>query len=326
MSYLIVNTLTSPPETDESFLSPETSMGVDISSRFNVVALQAALDSPVMPVRFNPNTPEHILDYLTQEQLFALTARTLHLDDSFINMCQLVEQDSFIRHLNSSREYQGLPPIDIDSSTLLKTIQLLFCDALDRTFALSNELRAKSIQYLQNLLLSLNGTLDFLDRLDLSRTDVSNEELKTLLMTATKLTSLHLTECKKVNGTTFQNLPPGTNYNLEEISLSGTKISKSAVRRLIAAAPCLEKIYLWNCPNIGKGLFSNLPPLSLFYLEEIDLSHTKITHDDLKDLLETGKRLKKIYVHGCPNINPDIAQSMIQRTRPEISLIFRPYG
>jgi uncharacterized protein YjbI with pentapeptide repeats len=151
-------------------------------------------------------------------------------------------------------------------------------------------------------LVLLPKSLAHLDKVNLSESDISTQNLQALLNAAPNIKIMLLLACKIIGEDLV--LLPGSLPDLEEVNLSESKINAQSLQALLTAAPNLKKITLSKCKNINKDL--ELLPGSLPDLEEVNLSESDISAQSLQALLTAAPNLKKITLSKCKNINKDL--------------------
>ncbi len=141
--------------------------------------------------------------------------------------------------------------------------------------------------------------LSRLEEINLSGTSISFGNLDFILHNAPNLKKISLSGANQLN----QAIHPLSDMlvNLEEIDLSGSNISRENLEIILRASPKLRKICLRSCKTLDLGQALNLTPDSLANLEEIDLSSSSISCENLESILRASPKLRKICLQGLQN-------------------------
>ncbi|MDF1828410.1 MAG: AAA family ATPase [Legionellaceae bacterium] len=147
------------------------------------------------------------------------------------------------------------------------------------------------------------SSLNSLVSLDLSRSEMSSQDLAVFLRTAPHLTRINLSHCKSITGPLNLgplNLEPSSLNSLVSLNLSSSEISSQDLALFLRAAPHLTCLDLSNCKNIAKPF--NLEPNSLNSLVSLDLSMSEISSQDLSLFLRAAPHLTSLDLSRCKNI------------------------
>ncbi|BCA94633.1 hypothetical protein TUM19329_09940 [Legionella antarctica] len=135
----------------------------------------------------------------------------------------------------------------------------------------------------------------FLERIDLSSSNITSMSLNTLLAKTTCIKELNLSDCMKLDDNQlFDHLNTGL---LETLDLSGSNITCHSLGRLLAKATQLKILDLNSCYGLDDEPLPN--DFDLSALETLNLSRSNITSQSLGRLLAKVTKLTILDLRGC---------------------------
>lgn len=204
-------------------------------------------------------------------------------------------------------EFYSGSTLDSESITLLSQLPKLKSLELYGSTGAQLAIISENISTLQNLTLSgkfniekvfFTARLPALEKLNLNRSDIDNDQLNAILLGAPNIKALSLKECTGFNIEDLSKiLFPET---LEELDLSGTDLTSAALSAILKKLPNLKKL---NCENCKKLCENDTTKIILpANLEELYLGESTVTGKQLADMLE-NKNIKKIFLNGCITVH-----------------------
>eukprot|EP00164_Ancoracysta_twista_P001692 GFYU01002217.1.p1 GENE.GFYU01002217.1~~GFYU01002217.1.p1 ORF type:complete len:630 (-),score=163.91 GFYU01002217.1:241-2130(-) len=170
-----------------------------------------------------------------------------------------------------------------------------------------------------NSMLSLTLRTPKLIKLDLSKTCLSDFDLKPMLTGAPNLKSLRLAQCKNI--ASLPESQPGQYAQLEQLDMSGTKMKSGTLREILQLCPRLKGLCLTNCQLLQKADISlqhleilnlersrNIAELKLSCprLTKLNVEFTAITDADMSYLLEHCRNLRTLNAGYCYELGNSI--------------------
>ncbi|MDR3624565.1 MAG: hypothetical protein P4L16_05450 [Chlamydiales bacterium] len=211
--------------------------------------------------------------WLTKEGFYSLASRSIISLD--ITGCSQIRSDwlPFFRERRDSLKKLNL---SLDPS----------CEDFDPEFVSNLLLKIVELQ-----LESLNITGRRLKDVDL-----------VLLNKLEKLTELCLKDNSEISSEAFSHL-----HNLSLQKLDLTNCSKITDEVFGFLKPTLEEFLLGGC-SITEHSFRKLVEFPL--LNVLDLSHSEVTDDKIRSLVESLPNLKMLYLNDCPNITDELCERL----------------
>lgn len=196
----------------------------------------------------------------------------------------------------------------LKSAPQLETLNLSGCSQVDLSIlncVQSNTLKNLQLKYLKDSnILDLQVSLNSLETLNVSSSNISSASLNALLKKSPSLKSLDLNCCKNIQ----DDLNAALNLSaLETLNLSWSKINNASLNAIISNASALKSLYLVGCRNINNELISLL---NLKTLETLDLSCSSINNVSLNTLLAKASALKSLNLSYCKNITNELNDPM----------------
>ena len=148
---------------------------------------------------------------------------------------------------------------------------------------------------------SLLSSLTSLVELDLSYTSISDQSLRAISISLTRLTQLDLTDCDSITAEGFACLSSLT--SLEALDVYGTNITDEGLYAISTSLTRLNKLNLESCRSITAEGFACLS--SLTSLEELHVYGTNITDEGLNAISTSLTRLTKLSLGRCHSITAE---------------------
>ncbi|MFY7843408.1 MAG: hypothetical protein ACOVOR_05285 [Rhabdochlamydiaceae bacterium] len=137
--------------------------------------------------------------------------------------------------------------------------------------------------------------------LNVSKSAITDVQLKQLLNCAEGLKELDVNGCTKISNA-FSDLSFKGLGQLEKVDLSSSSVHRNDIIKLLKAAPDIEELYLEGCEDIQNGDFEGLQKEDLSQLKILNVSKSAITDVQLKQLLNCAESLKELDISNCVNI------------------------
>jgi uncharacterized protein YjbI with pentapeptide repeats len=207
-----------------------------------------------------------------------------------------------------SLQMLNLPPKSLESLVEIDLSRAhISGECLDIILKAAPNLKKISLSHtiIQKAFQSTTGwNLSQFEDINLENCQISFGNLDLILKSAPNLRKISLRDAQYLN----QSLTPHPSqfFNLEEIDLSNTNISMENLQTILKAAPKLRKIDMNSCKNLDLSIALNIPPGSLTNLEELDLSGSNISMENLQIILEAAPKLRKICLKGILNSSQSI--------------------
>lgn len=156
-----------------------------------------------------------------------------------------------------------------------------------------------------------SSSLTYLENLNLMCTDITASNLLELLPKCPNLTELNLHLCQHLYEGDLSKLKANCLPHLVRLNLSISSITTDNLCALLLAAPNLRNINLQACKKIDPDKFSQIPPGSLPYLEEIEhfvLREVAVNMHHLRHWLLAAPNVKKVDCYGLYDARSEISQ------------------
>ena len=140
-----------------------------------------------------------------------------------------------------------------------------------------------------------------IEELDLSKTVVTNKQLKILLRTMPHLKKLNVAGCQKLDSNETKGSVPLN--ELEELNLAYSTVTGALLADLLKSTPKLKDLYLHNCNTLNEGACAFEADLSSLVYMRLDSSN--IQSQQLASLLKNARQLKSLDLNDYKELQAD---------------------
>ncbi len=208
----------------------------------------------------------------------------------------------YLKKLNLSQTYILIHDMKaiIQHCPLLEELDLAFCDQAPNGI----------IQALQDN----PHTLQNLKTLNLSYTNISTDNMHTIIQHCPQLEELNASSCHQTPEGIIQALQenPHALQNLKTLNLSYTNISTDNMHTIIQHCPLLEELGLASCSQTPEGIIQALQTNQdvLRNLITLNLSYTNISTDNMHTIIQHCPLLEELDLTRCSKAPESIIQAL----------------
>ncbi len=224
---------------------------------------------------------------ITSHGLGYLLQNTPALQQLALNSCQNIAED-FI-----SRPLPSLIKLSLNHSSISS-------QSLGYLLQNTPSLQRLEVSCCNNLVDDFTcGPLTSLTTLTLDHSNISSQSLENLLKNSLFLQELSLEYCEKINS----NFSCGPLHSLTKLNVFASDILGQSLEHVLRNAPNLTSLNIDDCSFEDDW---NFEPLSLPFLERLDMAGCNLSVCSLESLLVNASCLKEFDLYGYKNFDDDV--------------------
>lgn len=183
-------------------------------------------------------------------------------------------------------------------------------EVLATNLPLLEELNLESCKRMTEFSISHIVKLKQLTHLNLAFTNVSDNNLKSLIISLPSLKELDLSGCRSVSDVGINRFNECKGSEITKLRLSDTHISDLGLQVLANSLPYLEELSLYICKNItDNGMIS---VAQCKRLNKVRLAFTNVTDKGVKILASSLPHLEELNLNFCKKITDGVIVDLLQ--------------
>ncbi len=174
---------------------------------------------------------------------------------------------------------------------------------------------------LADILSAAQNSLD-LEYLDLSRTDIHDEELEQIIRAHPHLKSLKIVLCNNLTGDGLVRILASLDLEFLDLSFRNGNIGGAHLMQIIRDQPRLKSLSLRRNPNPAEltPLLGNASELTC--LEHLNLSFTNVLDEQLEQIIQAHPHLKSLKIALCRKLSAKMTARLLgTASLPEVQLL-----